>query len=283
MNKECSVLFIILWMMSCKRLQNHECTCGTHSLLLKGWPPLHLLYSDLPHFFALIPRPIHSLPPPAVLGPSRFSPSSRLPDLVLSPFFSAEICLLLLHGESRWFTRTFRHSHFLPGRALSWLHSNWKTKSPFRVHKKTGSGPIKKCCPGPIFVPFQLVTLVRLMAMIRCLHCWSVRTRPTRKRRYGTRSRLHSALEQQKGVRRTHVFSPVPRSWPPMASKPEKSGSGFISWKRGTDSLRGKNIWSVPAFYWVRTYGFFSVEQMGVNKPPVMSLFTLKRYFLHFL
>ena len=39
----------------------------------------------------------------------------------------------------------------------------------------------------------------------------------------------------------------------PMAKKPEKIESG----KRGTESLRSKNIWSVPTFLWVRTHFFF--------------------------
>ena len=47
----------------------------------------------------------------------------------------------------------------------------------------------------------------------------------------------------------------------PMAKKPEKIESGSVSWKRGTESLRGKNIWSVPTFLWVRTHFFFC----GVN------------------
>ena len=33
-----------------------------------------------------------------------------------------------------------------------------------------------------------------------------------------------------------------------MAPKPEKSESGSISCKHGTEGLHGKNIWSVPTF-----------------------------------
>ena len=46
-----------------------------------------------------------------------------------------------------------------------------------------------------------------------------------------------------------------------MAPKPEKSESGSISRKHGTEGLHGKNIWSVPTFF--RSGPIFSCSVNG--------------------
>ena len=46
-----------------------------------------------------------------------------------------------------------------------------------------------------------------------------------------------------------------------MAPKPEKSESGSISCKHGTEGLHGKNIWSVPTFF--RSGPIFSCSVNG--------------------
>ena len=53
-----------------------------------------------------------------------------------------------------------------------------------------------------------------------------------------------------------------------MAPKPEKSESGSISCKHGTEGLHGKNIWSVPTFF--RSGRIFSCSVNGAkdhNRP----------------
>ena len=60
-----------------------------------------------------------------------------------------------------------------------------------------------------------------------------------------------------------------------MAPKPEKSKSGSISWKHGTEGLHGKNIWSVPTFLWFRTL-FFLWYKWGLSP---LSFFWLTRIF----
>ena len=46
-----------------------------------------------------------------------------------------------------------------------------------------------------------------------------------------------------------------------MAPKPEKSESGSISCKHGTEGLHGKNNWSVPTFF--RSGRIFSCSVNG--------------------
>ena len=45
-----------------------------------------------------------------------------------------------------------------------------------------------------------------------------------------------------------------------MAPKPEKSESGSISCKHGTEGLHGKNIWPVPTFFGSGPIFFCSVN-----------------------
>ena len=57
-----------------------------------------------------------------------------------------------------------------------------------------------------------------------------------------------------------------------MAPKLEKSESGSISWKHGTEGLRSKNIWSIPIFLWVQTHFFCSINGASVSyKPKITS------------
>ena len=49
-----------------------------------------------------------------------------------------------------------------------------------------------------------------------------------------------------------------------MAPKPEKSESGSISCKHGTEGLHGKNNWSVPTFF--RSGRIFSCSVNGAFK-----------------
>ena len=48
-----------------------------------------------------------------------------------------------------------------------------------------------------------------------------------------------------------------------MAPKPEKSESGSISCKHGTEGLHGKNNWSVPTFF--RSGRIFSCSVNGAS------------------
>ena len=48
-----------------------------------------------------------------------------------------------------------------------------------------------------------------------------------------------------------------------MAPKPEKSESGSISCKHGTEGLHGKNNWSVPTFF--RSGRIFSCSVNGAR------------------
>ena len=78
--------------------------------------------------------------------------------------------------------------------------------------------------------------------------------RLTWRRWYGTKMRLHSAFEQQKGS--GHVFFFGFGAIAAYGPKTRKKRVGSISWKHGTEGLHGKNIWSVPTFLWARTHCF---------------------------